>query len=191
MGEFRSTGNLLEPSLSFIFEPQCEKTSDMCAQRRLKSDCASAQSDQSLRCAHEETLHPCLSKMHTVKLLVRLCERDSWTESSLGAHVRMYVAWRCGTFGFIMFMHVCHHQYTWMVTKRTSWLVKASYHELLRRQSQLQLTTFRYFVFFFRENKACLFVLRFYGPVNPVGSCRARSVYLTTRLLGRLSPLSG
>ena len=36
-----------------------------------------------------------------------------------------------------------------------------------------------------------LFVLRFYGPVNPVGSCRARSVYLTTRLLGRPSPLSG
>ena len=30
-----------------------------------------------------------------------------------------------------------------------------------------------------------------YGPVNPMGSCRARSVYLTTRLLGRLSPLSG
>ena len=38
---------------------------------------------------------------------------------------------------------------------------------------------------------ACLFVLRFYGPVNPMGSCRARSVYQTTRLLGRLSPLSG
>ena len=37
----------------------------------------------------------------------------------------------------------------------------------------------------------CLVVLRFYGPVNPMGSCRARSVYLTTRLLGRLSPLSG
>ena len=33
----------------------------------------------------------------------------------------------------------------------------------------------------------CLFVLMFYGPINPVGSCRARSVYLTTRLLGRLS----
>ena len=27
-----------------------------------------------------------------------------------------------------------------------------------------------------------LFVLRFYGPVNPMGSCRAWSVYLTTRL---------
>ena len=36
-----------------------------------------------------------------------------------------------------------------------------------------------------------LFVLRFYGPVNPMGSCRARSVYLTTCLLGRLNPLSG
>ena len=40
-------------------------------------------------------------------------------------------------------------------------------------------------------SNVCLFVLRFYGPVNPMGSCRARSVYLTTRLLGRLSPLSG
>ena len=37
----------------------------------------------------------------------------------------------------------------------------------------------------------CLFVLRFYDPVNSMGSCRARSVDLTTRLLGRLSPLSG
>ena len=35
------------------------------------------------------------------------------------------------------------------------------------------------------------FVLRFYGPINPMGSCLARSVYLTTLLLGRLSPLSG
>ena len=35
-----------------------------------------------------------------------------------------------------------------------------------------------------------LFVLRFYGPVNQMGSCRARSVYLSIRLLGRLSSLS-
>ena len=35
----------------------------------------------------------------------------------------------------------------------------------------------------------CLFVLRFYGfTVNPMGSCQVWSVYLTTRLLGRLSP---
>ena len=36
-----------------------------------------------------------------------------------------------------------------------------------------------------------LFVLWFYGLVNPIGSCRAQSVYLITLLLGRLSPLSG
>ena len=35
------------------------------------------------------------------------------------------------------------------------------------------------------------FLLKFNGPVNPIGSCRAWSLYLTTRLLGRLSPLSG
>ena len=34
----------------------------------------------------------------------------------------------------------------------------------------------------------CVEVLR---PSQPMGSCRARSVYLTTRLLGRLSPLRG
>ena len=41
------------------------------------------------------------------------------------------------------------------------------------------------------DDSVCLFVLRFYGPVNPMGSCQVWSVYLTTRLLGRLSPLSG
>ena len=35
--------------------------------------------------------------------------------------------------------------------------------------------------------RKCLFVLRFYGPNNPMGSCRARSIYLTTRLLCRQS----
>ena len=61
---------------------------------------------------------------------------------------------------------------------------------------KLSLTSLKYFllltffIIWFPEC-FCLFVLRFYGPVNPVGSCRARSVYLTTCLLGRLSPLSG
>ena len=41
------------------------------------------------------------------------------------------------------------------------------------------------------SNTYCLFVLRFYGPVNPMGLCRTRSVYLTTLSLGKLSPLSG
>ena len=38
---------------------------------------------------------------------------------------------------------------------------------------------------------AFCFVLRFYDPVNQMGSCRARSVYLTTLILEMLSPLSG
>ena len=42
----------------------------------------------------------------------------------------------------------------------------------------------------FRLITVCLFVLKFYRPVNPMGSCRAWSVYLTMHLLGRLSPLS-
>ena len=33
----------------------------------------------------------------------------------------------------------------------------------------------------------CSFVLQFYGPVNPVGSCRVCSIYLIKLLLGRLS----
>ena len=48
--------------------------SDMCAQRRLRSACASAQSDQSLRCSHEETLHTWVSNMRPVKILIRLRE---------------------------------------------------------------------------------------------------------------------
>ena len=37
---------------------------------------------------------------------------------------------------------------------------------------------------------AGLLMFRFYGPVNPMGSCRARSVYLIKHLLDRLSPLT-
>ena len=60
----------------------------MWAQRRLKSACASAQSDQSLRCPHEETLHPYLSKMRSVKILIRLCKCADRSESSVSEHAR-------------------------------------------------------------------------------------------------------
>ena len=45
--------------------------SDMCAQQRIKSAFVCMQSDQSLHCPHEETLHT-LSKMHPLKILIRL-----------------------------------------------------------------------------------------------------------------------
>ena len=63
--------------------------SDMCAQRRLKSACAPALSDLSLRCPYEETLQPWPFKMCAVKIQISMRIRACWSESSLGAHVRM------------------------------------------------------------------------------------------------------
>ena len=40
------------------------------------------------------------------------------------------------------------------------------------------------------SSQPCLYVLRIYGPVNPIGSCQAQSVYVTTLLLGKLSPVT-
>ena len=48
-------------------------SSDMCAKRRLRSVCASIQSNQRLRCPHAKTLHPWLSKTGTVKILIAEC----------------------------------------------------------------------------------------------------------------------
>ena len=39
--------------------------------------------------------------------------------------------------------------------------------------------------------KLYVYLIVFYSPINPVGSCRVWSVYLITLLLDRLSPLSG
>ena len=63
----------------------------LCAQWRLRSAWASPQSDQSLRCSHEETLGPQLPTERTVKTLIRL----GWSEYSLGAHTIVLVL-SCG-----------------------------------------------------------------------------------------------
>ena len=57
---------------------------ELCAQRRLRSAWASAQSDQSLLCPHEESLGPKLPKKCTAKTLIRLGSCPGWSESSLG-----------------------------------------------------------------------------------------------------------
>ena len=44
---------------------------DLCAQQRLRSAWASAQSDQSFRCGHEETFGPLLPNERTAKTLMR------------------------------------------------------------------------------------------------------------------------
>ena len=46
------------------------------AQWRLAQACESLHSDQSLRCPHEETSHPLLSKMRPAKILIRLRKSD-------------------------------------------------------------------------------------------------------------------
>ena len=48
-------------------------------------------------CLPEETLQPWLPKMRQVKILIRLRECAGWSESSLIAHVRMYVFSHCGS----------------------------------------------------------------------------------------------
>ena len=50
-----------------------------------------APSDQSHRWRHEEMLHPWLTKMRPVKILIRLRECAVWCESSLCEHVRRYM----------------------------------------------------------------------------------------------------
>ena len=69
----------------------------MCAQRSLRSAWASAQSDQSLRCPHEESLGPYLPIECTAKTLIRLGGCPGWSESSLGAHAILLVLSRGGS----------------------------------------------------------------------------------------------
>ena len=64
----------------------------MCAQRRLRSAWASAQSDQSLHCPPEETLWPQLPMERTVKTLIRLGGCPGWPESSLDTQL---FCWFC------------------------------------------------------------------------------------------------
>ena len=72
-------------------------------QQRLKSACASAQSDQSF-CPYEDILHHWLFKMRTVMILMRLCECAGWYETSLCAQFRRYISgrWRLKAKGLLL-----------------------------------------------------------------------------------------
>ena len=56
----------------------------MCAQQRLSSAWTTAQSDQSLRWPHQESLCPNLPIEPTAKTLIRLGRCPGWSESMLG-----------------------------------------------------------------------------------------------------------
>ena len=93
----------------------------------------------------------------------------------------------------VVLVYCCHMNHLVSVSSAILCYRKCKLHQFhvflpLLHNCIIQYTKLQYrqsFVF------VCLFVLRFYGPVNPTGSCQAQSVYLTTCLLGRLSPLSG
>ena len=70
---WRNIENYLK--LSSINELPHDKTNKLtCLQRRHRSAWTSAQSDQGLRCPHEESLGPRLPIEHTAKMLIRLGE---------------------------------------------------------------------------------------------------------------------
>ena len=70
----------------YMSRDMTKSTKWLCAQQRLRSAWASAQSNQSLRCPHEESLGPYLPTERTAKTLLRLGGCRGSSESSLGAH---------------------------------------------------------------------------------------------------------
>ena len=75
------------------YGPRHDKTNKMVVRpARLRSAWASAQSDQSLRCPHEESMGPSLPIERTAKTLIRLGECPGWSESSMGAQS---LCWFC------------------------------------------------------------------------------------------------
>ena len=78
---YRRTPVFQTIKLSFTWE---NVPSDMCARRRLKSACASAQSDQCIRCPHGEILTKCALR----RFWSDCANRGAvWSKSSLGGHL--------------------------------------------------------------------------------------------------------
>ena len=82
---------------------------DLCAQRRLRSVWASAQSDQSQSCPPEAKLGPKLPTERTAKTLIRLGGCPGWSESSLGTKVILLVlSWDGSKFFFLESTYAAH-----------------------------------------------------------------------------------
>ena len=90
----------------------------LCAQRRLRSAWASAQSDQSQRCPPEAKLGPKLPTKRTAKTLIRLGGCPGWSESSLDTKVILLgLSWGgskclfsslCSTYTFHHIFYIWH-----------------------------------------------------------------------------------
>ena len=88
-----------------LFEPWHDKTNKMSVRpAKTRSAWASAQSDQSLRCALNGYLRTQCFFMRTAKILIKLGGRPGWSESSLGAH------------SFCWFYHVAAHFFSFRLS---------------------------------------------------------------------------
>ena len=65
----------------------------VCAKRRLRSAWASAQSDQSLRCPHEERLGPYLPIKRTAETLIRQGECPGWSVFAWRTLILLVLSW--------------------------------------------------------------------------------------------------
>ena len=88
---------LLVSLVHYLSRDMTKPTKWLCSQRKLRSAWASAQSDQSLHCPHEENLGAELPIERTAKTLIRLGGCPGCSESSLGSH------------SFCWFCHVAAH----------------------------------------------------------------------------------
>ena len=87
----------------------------MCAQRRLRSAWASAQSDQNQRCPPEANVGPKLPTECTVKTQIRMGGCPGWAESSLGTNVILLVLSLSGSKCFICNIYTFHHIFTFRI----------------------------------------------------------------------------
>ena len=83
---------------SLLSRNMTKPTKWVCAQQRLRSTWASAQSDQSFRCTLNGKLRTEAFFMRTAKTPIRLNRCRRWSESSLGAHVILLVLSCCDSF---------------------------------------------------------------------------------------------
>ena len=93
----------------------------LCAQRRLRSAWASAQCDQSLRCALNGYLRTQTFFMRTAKTLSWLGGCPGWSESSLGAQT---LCWFCHDAAHFRLSHTntTLHEYNFLL--HSDWLLK-------------------------------------------------------------------
>ena len=102
---------------------------DLCAQRRLRSAWASAQSDQSQRCPPEAKLGPKLPTERTAKTLIRLGGCPGWSESSLGTKVILLVlSWAGSKCFFLESTYAAHIHFITFFTFRIEHNMKSFSH---------------------------------------------------------------